>query len=615
MALRIRFQYPTASRLGYSIERLSDSMLYDFSNSTFVASPATPISPLPEDAGIFIGRYRSTLSPTPSSQFSDGDYVVTVHDQASSSAVVAELAATFHSGDDATAFPTPAIDPWSIALPGTYAAGTAGAILGTNLDARVSSRSTFAGGAVASVTAPVTVGTNNDKTGYALSPAGLDRVAIEPGIDARQALSAILAQAAGLISGASTGTLVIKGAQTGATRIVESVDGAGNRSSVTLNLPAPAATGYTFSGPASGIANAASTGFTVTPNGTYTGTITITPSNGGQSTPIVLTFSNSSASQDFSIAPPAAGTVTLTPTNGGGLANPSSLSYAALMPTARSYSLTGPSSGTMNVASGNFTVTPVGGAYTGTITITPSGGGLSTPIVKTFSNSSAPQTFTITPPSAGMVTLTPTNGGSLTNPPSQVYAATIATYLHDTFTDSAGTSIVGHVPDSPSGATAWSNLLGEGTLDFVAGGGVTGVGSAANWSSYNPVTGGSADLNATITFTNSNPSSAPTIYLRLDGSFSNLVAVVFNYRAQKVEVGQLVSGSYTSLASFPATITTGTLNTLAVHLAGTTITGTLNGESLIPATTIPAGSSTGLMLRQQAGSAGDVTYGSITVTS
>lgn len=38
-----------------------------------------------------------------------------------------------------------------------------------NLDATMSSRSTYAGGAVASVTAGVTVTTNNDKTGYALT--------------------------------------------------------------------------------------------------------------------------------------------------------------------------------------------------------------------------------------------------------------------------------------------------------------------------------------------------------------------------------------------------------------------------------------------------------------
>ncbi len=39
------------------------------------------------------------------------------------------------------------------------------------IDVAISTRSTYAGGAVASVTAPVTVGTNNDKTGYSLSQA------------------------------------------------------------------------------------------------------------------------------------------------------------------------------------------------------------------------------------------------------------------------------------------------------------------------------------------------------------------------------------------------------------------------------------------------------------
>jgi hypothetical protein len=41
----------------------------------------------------------------------------------------------------------------------------------SRVDAAVTSRSTYAGGAVASVTAAVTVGTNNDKTGYALTAA------------------------------------------------------------------------------------------------------------------------------------------------------------------------------------------------------------------------------------------------------------------------------------------------------------------------------------------------------------------------------------------------------------------------------------------------------------
>jgi len=46
-------------------------------------------------------------------------------------------------------------DPWTTALPGVYGAGTAGKIIGDNVNATISSRSTFAGGAVASVTGTV----------------------------------------------------------------------------------------------------------------------------------------------------------------------------------------------------------------------------------------------------------------------------------------------------------------------------------------------------------------------------------------------------------------------------------------------------------------------------
>jgi hypothetical protein len=60
-------------------------------------------------------------------------------------------------------------DPWATNLPGAYGAGTAGNIVGSQLDAAVSTRSTYAGGAVASVTAPVTAGTVTDKTGYSLA--------------------------------------------------------------------------------------------------------------------------------------------------------------------------------------------------------------------------------------------------------------------------------------------------------------------------------------------------------------------------------------------------------------------------------------------------------------
>ena len=82
---------------------------------------------------------------------------------------------------------------------------------------------------------------------------------------------------------------------------------------------------------------------------------------------------------------------------------------------ASTYTFTGPSGGALNTASSNFTVIP-NGSYGGSITVTPSGGGLSAPIALTYSNSAAPQTFTIRPTAVGPVTLTPSNSGTLTNP-------------------------------------------------------------------------------------------------------------------------------------------------------------------------------------------------------
>lgn len=139
-------------------------------------------------------------------------------------------------------------DPWSTALPGAYGAGTAGYILGTNLDAAISSRSTYAGADTAGtttllsrVTAAVALAGSAPSwyatTGLKLASDGLDSVVIETGVNARQAVSAILASAAGVLSGADTGTVVIKGGNVATTRITATTDADGNRSAITLNLP------------------------------------------------------------------------------------------------------------------------------------------------------------------------------------------------------------------------------------------------------------------------------------------------------------------------------------------------------------------------------------------
>lgn len=239
MSLRIRFQYPSGTTLGYSIERLSDGLLYDFSDFTFKSTPVTVIASLPEDTGSFAGRYKVNQASTSTSQFTDGDYVVSIHNLDENRLVVAQLAVVMHGGTDTTVIPTSSggSDPWATSLPGSYAAGTAGAIIGSYLDAKVSSRSTYAGGPVASVTSAVTVGTNNDKGGYSLAPSGLDSIQVETGVNARQALSPILAASAGVLLGAGTGTIVIKGGNVAVTRITASTDNAGNRTAVTLSLP------------------------------------------------------------------------------------------------------------------------------------------------------------------------------------------------------------------------------------------------------------------------------------------------------------------------------------------------------------------------------------------
>ncbi len=66
---------------------------------------------------------------------------------------------------------------------------------------------------------------------------GLDAVPIEAGVNARQALSPILAACAGVLTGAGSGTIVIKGGNVATTRITTLYDADANRTSVTLNLP------------------------------------------------------------------------------------------------------------------------------------------------------------------------------------------------------------------------------------------------------------------------------------------------------------------------------------------------------------------------------------------
>ena len=105
-------------------------------------------------------------------------------------------------------------------------------------DTRVARRGTYDNQAAAIKAKTDNLPANPKPAGpVVLAAAGLDAIPVEAGINVRQALSPILAAAAGVLSGAGTGTVVIKAPGTTTTRINAAVDVAGNRTATTLTLP------------------------------------------------------------------------------------------------------------------------------------------------------------------------------------------------------------------------------------------------------------------------------------------------------------------------------------------------------------------------------------------
>lgn len=92
--------------------------------------------------------------------------------------LIADHSGTSGSTAEALAAAGGAGDPWITSLPGSYTSGQAGYILGTYLDAAISSR--LASASISLSGGAVTVGTNNDKTGYRLSATGVDDIWDEP---------------------------------------------------------------------------------------------------------------------------------------------------------------------------------------------------------------------------------------------------------------------------------------------------------------------------------------------------------------------------------------------------------------------------------------------------
>lgn len=94
---------------------------------------------------------------------------------------------------------------------------------------------------------------------------------------------------------------------------------------------APAAN-VTMSGPSTGAVGVASTNFTVGADGAITGTVVVTPSDGGGGgtfTPTTVSISSGSPTGTFTYTPASSGAKTISVTNNGSLGNPSNITYTA----------------------------------------------------------------------------------------------------------------------------------------------------------------------------------------------------------------------------------------------------------------------------------------------
>lgn len=143
-------------------------------------------------------------------------------------------------------------DPWSTALPGAYGSGSAGNIIGNNLNATVSSRATPAQVNTEADTALADVGLTTTVTGridaaistrlasagYTAPPTVADILAgvIEGTITLKGALRLTLAALAGKVTGGGTATVIFRDVADAKARITATVDANGNRTAITRDI-------------------------------------------------------------------------------------------------------------------------------------------------------------------------------------------------------------------------------------------------------------------------------------------------------------------------------------------------------------------------------------------
>lgn len=200
--------------------------------------------------------------------------------------------------------------------------------------------------------------------------------------------------------------------------------------------------------------------------------------------------------------------------------------FDALTSPATGTTLSGPSSGTVGVASTNFTVgvTPGGGDITGTVVVTPNDsgqGGTFSPTTLSLTNGSPTGTFTYTAATTGAKTIGITDNGGLTDATSLTYTSNAAPATAVTMTGPSS----GTVGTASTNFTIGANGSITGTVTVTpsdAGQGGTFTPSTRNISSGTPT--------GTFTYTAAS-SGAKTISVSNNGGLTNPSNITFTASA------------------------------------------------------------------------------------
>lgn len=310
----------------------------------------------------------------------------------------------------------------------------------------------------------------------------------------------------------------------------------------------------------------------VTPAGTGAGDTFQRTLAGGNFSTVVIP--QASLTGNFYLTPGTAGMDTVSFTTASVLSYAGTPVSVSVLAAATGFTITGPSLILAGSPSNLMTVTPNGYVSSNVVTATPSGPGSATlsPVVLTFTATSAAQTFAQTPTALGSLTYTLTNSGSLTNG-----SPLVSTVLAST---SYYTSVVSGF--NPSEAAGYVLLAGDGvtvinprTINLVEPLGSGGYSAkvpvafpSSSIAEWDDTTGLTAFEN--INESASSGSSAPTtaqivtaVFTALTSSSDFTVSGSFgNQVANSVSLTDIVTAIFTELTSSSNFTTSGSFGKL-----------------------------------------------------